>query len=963
MFDFRTRLTNIIQQKNHTHTAFAHPGQGALLTSDPHRSAEITVDKRGAMDGTSLLHYRILRKIGQGGMGEVYLAEDTRLGKLVAIKTLPDSIRGDKHRLKRFRNEAKAAARLDHPNIVQIYGIEEADDLIFFVMEYVEGKPLAECIGKKGITVDQFYDWFIPITGALAHAHDMGVIHRDLKPANIMISDEGIPKILDFGLARIERRDVENYAPQELPTLSSEATTIEKDILASFTSSMTSPNAVVGTPAYMAPEQAQGQSVDFRSDLFSLGIVMYESLTGIQPFRGDNTLSTFSNLLQRDPSPTTHIKPASPGGLWRLIRRCLQKVPNQRYQATLDVLIDLEELQANKDSNTVELETGVYPSMPDSPFGQWCMSTVLSTGVMIFLAGVLAFYAIDKWWSPVPTEKLVRKFKMPIEGTLSRQDNPVISPDGKKIAYTHKGRLWVRELEKTEAREIPDTQGADSPFWAPESDWIGYVQDYGVEDKPKILVKSALDGGKKTILCDLPGYAVWGATWGPEGYIIVSIMTDYTRAELYQVSDQSGPLEPLLQPDSLDQELMLGYPHYLSGDLGILYSVLKSDTTSHIYVYSAGQKNHILSDPRQLGVIAPVYDPAGFLVYRYGAVTRGEIWAVQFDINNMKAGAPFLITQNGSDPSVSREGTMVYRTTTPRDQQLVWVNRNGTLENRVGDTQRVINYISLSPDNQRIAVSGLEDANWDVWVHNNNGTKKRISFHDFFDGDPTWSPDGSEIVFAGKTSEDVPASLYITQSDGRGEVRSLEQQATTLGMPSWSSDGRYILFQAEDEDGQWGLWYLDLNNNTGATLFLNSVSNEITPVFSPGGTYVAYASDITGSFEVYVRPFPPSTGIWQVSHNGGLCPRWNDQGNELFFLEENSLMVTAVNTENGFQNDMPRKLFSGDQLGTKLYDTSDPNHRVYDVSSDANLIIVAKSVGEMTMDLMMVQNWREEFNR
>ena len=428
--------------------------------------------------GKTIGHYRIIRQLGQGGMGEVYLAEDTRLKRQVAIKVLPESLRSNTDRLARFRTEAEAAARLKHSNIAPIFALEESvgrqgASLLFIVMEYVEGQPLYAHIPQDGMDLDSFFRIFIPLSDALAHAHTHDVTHRDLKPGNIMIAEDGTPKILDFGLARITRPEPEEAS---LDAVDSDAPTMTMDPNAPLPAqeapqappkSLTEGMQFMGTPAYMSPEQAQRQRVDHRTDLFSFGVVMYEALTGTRPFQGDTLESLIGHILVSEPEPVTQVKPVTPYTLWQVTRMCLQKDRDERMQTARQLHTELRHVREEVVAGTVLLDANAIETQPVLvPFWRQPIG-IGAIALMTLVIGIIGAWLL----TPEPPDPPLRKFQWAVEGL----GQPVISPDGAKLAYVagNPRRLWIRDLDSTVPREIPDSDGAYAPFWSPGSDQVG----------------------------------------------------------------------------------------------------------------------------------------------------------------------------------------------------------------------------------------------------------------------------------------------------------------------------------------------------------------------------------------------------------------------------------------------------------------------------------------------------------
>ncbi|MCY4545681.1 MAG: protein kinase, partial [Gemmatimonadetes bacterium] len=525
--------------------------------------------------GDAILHYRIEKSLGKGGMGEVYLAEDTRLKRKVALKVLPEDLARDPVLLQRFRVEAEAAAKLNHPNIAQVFATEEArleDDragkdgergdsgrtINFITMEYVSGRPLHEHLSGKPLPLDTFFDWFLPIADALDHAHERGVAHRDLKPANVMVTEDGAPKVLDFGLARITpggSDDGENDAP---------------------TMSLTQAGTVIGTPAYMSPEQATGSHGDHRSDIFSLGVMMYEALTGSRPFTGDHYVSIISSTLKDEPEAVGEYNRDVPPSLNRIVRRCLGKDPRARYQSILDVGHDLADSREEfKSAPAAGFAVGA--SKAGSAESILRSRSVLAACVLGLAAAVLGLAAVLGWFQ-VPAPEPVRKFQVTLDN-LGR-GNVAISPDGTRLAYVYDKRLWVRSLDQVEGREIPGTDDVNEVFWSPDSRYIGYLVR-------RTIWKVMADGGGQVRICDLPDLRLTGISWGGDGQILFSMVGRSSGVGLYSVTEHGGDPVLLMRPDIEGSELGYLTPVSLAEYNLRLYAVARtSDDMEEIAVLS-----------------------------------------------------------------------------------------------------------------------------------------------------------------------------------------------------------------------------------------------------------------------------------------------------------------------------------------------------------------------------------------
>jgi|GEM_PF-1285334 len=926
---------------------------------------------------TTILHYRIIDKLGQGGMGEVYLAEDTRLKRKVALKVLPDELSDDRERLQRFRIEAEAVAQLNHPNIAQIYAIEEADLVPedgkspsypqFITMEYVEGKSLHEHLSQERLPLDTFFEWFLPLADALGHAHERGIVHRDLKPGNIVISDKGVPKILDFGLARITQ-DEAGKADSEAPTMT-----------------LTQAGTIIGTPAYMSPEQATGQHSDHRSDIFSLGILMYEVLTGQRPFTGDHYVSVISSTLKDEPAPLTTANPNIPYTLNRIVKHCLQKNLRNRYQSILDVHHDLADAKEESQHGIVaDLTNGVREATTRVK-PHWSRPTVLIPivmGIMAIMIGFIAIFAPRPEIPPEPLRKLLRKFQIPIDNIASNY--AALSPDGAMITYIHKKKLWVRRLDQVESRELPDTDEADYLFWSPESDYIGYRNQ-------EALWKIAPDGSGRSRLCDLPDGRLAGVSWGTDGIIVFSSLNLRSGGNLYAVPDRGGDPTLIMEPDKEQSEWGLISPVTLpefnlkiyavwshgdpeeAADLAEKYREntnlrfmisLARLTSTKIVVDSPGEPRRELPLPGEFLSVAG-YASTGHLLYYRGSIPRqGDLWAVPFSATLGEiTGEPFPVVRQADALSLAADGTMAYRQVPRPTFQLALVDRRGRLEETIGEPQEWIGEPVFSPDETRIVAETMVNANLGLWHYDRErGIRNRLTFAEYEYSTPAWKPDGRHLIFsisplltAGRRGRRGGDLLMQLAADGSAEMTSLTADSLRGSDPILSVDGKYIIFMRR---GNVQYTSLAEAENTRPQTLIQDRGWIWDPVLSPDNRYLAYVSSRQNDRpEVFVTQFPSGNGQWQVSSNGGGSPRWSSEGNELFYIEDGTMMAASILKGDGFRFDPPVALFEGLQ-GSRPGRFRFSN---YDVTDDGQHFLIVKNAEETIPMLTIVENWIREF--
>ena len=896
--------------------------------------------------GKNIGHYRIIRQIGKGGMGEVYLAEDTSLKREVAIKVLPETLRNDPERLARFRREAEAAGKLKHPNIAVIHALEDMDGLTFIVMEYVEGKPLSAHIPTDGMDLDTFFATFGPLADALSHAHGHGRIHRDLKPGNIMIAEDGTPKILDFGLARISR-------PESNPVdVDSEASTLTmkpgEPLPEMCPPSITQGRAFMGTPAYMSPEQIETKQVDHRTDLFSLGIVMYEALTGQRPFKGENIESIIGRILTENPTAVTELKPITPHQLWWTVRKCLQKDREDRIQTAHELCTDLQGVQEEVDAGTVLVDASAMPKSEPVPF--WRQPAAIGLAAVTLIVGLVA-----AWFLKPVSQSPLRKFTMAIEPVDSPAYNgPAISPDGTMIVYRQEdgpnATLWIRDLDAVTPRELPDTGGGMRPFWSPNSDFVAYFTD----GQPPTLRKVSVEGGPSIQLCEFPrgGTVPRGGAWRPDGTIVFGA-ADFGSAAgvLYSVSSQSGEPVVFAEADTSLGRRGFIYPALLP-DGSILYAAAVDKEAGALMVQK-GQDRRMIMHNRGERIAFPAYSLSGHILYQRGFPESKGVWAVPFD-GTLVTGESFPVDANGGYPTVSFDGTLVYRSTAVTWGQLAWVDRRGKVLGMIGRPQGYMVTPALSPDGRRVAVSaGKGGTNRDIWVHDiERGTASPLTFDSVINLFPVWSPEGDQIAYSSNRGR--PADIYLVRSDGLGESRVLTTMPTQEWVTDWSKDGQYIACMIQDLEGIINSWMIPLEGDQKPVRLTDKPSQG--PKISPNGRYVAYTSGESGQNEIYVQPFPSGKVRWQVSTSGGVGARWNGKGDELFYVEgDGRLVVVSVDTDRGFTYGTPQPLFTFEGIEALPLN--------YDVTGDGQRFVVVQDVEEdvQTTTMTIVQNWYTEF--
>jgi serine/threonine-protein kinase len=797
--------------------------------------------------GTRLGPFEILSAIGAGGMGEVYRARDTRLDRTVAIKILPDHLSGRENLRERFEREAKTIASLNHPHICTLYDTGHQDQIDFLVMEYIEGETLAQRLAKGALPIQQVLQYAIEIADALDKAHRKGITHRDLKPGNIMLTKSGT-KLLDFGLAKLAQEASPIASESQLPTM--------KDAI-------TAQGTILGTLQYMAPEQVEGKEVDSRTDIFAFGVVVYEMATGKKAFEGKSQASLMAKILETDPPPMTALAPMTPLSLDRVVKRCLAKDPDDRWQSARDLCEELRWIAG--DGNAV--------ARAPSSFSKNNWLTITLESLVALMA--LTIVALAIWAFKPPASKAVTRFVIPLPAGqhLTTRTALAISPDGTRIVYAAgsgnlTSRLYLRAMDGLEGREIPGTEGAADPFFSPNGQWLGFTQSTK-------LMKVPLDGGSPISLdanIGLNNGTFYGATWGAKGTI--AYVTS-TSAPVEQIPDSGGqPPSPLTRLEK--GEVSHRWPEFLpaGSDLLFVASQLSGNANSRIVAQLyGGERRDLLS-----GGFRPRFAASGHLVY----VRESNLIAAPFDPKGLRLLGPSVMVQEGiavdlnnltAQYAISSTGTLVYvpGSAVTRQLKLVWVDRNGREQPIPGQAH---NYVlpRLSPDGRRVAV-GIEEADSQVWTYDlGRDTLTRLTFEGGANVDPIWTPDGKRIVFKGAKNR-----LYWQPADGSAgaELLTSSELAGNNVPGSWTPDGKVLTF-------------MEINPNTGYDVymlkdgkpqpFVSTAALETAPRFSPDGRFVAYASDESGRLEVYVRPYPGPGGKWQISTEGGGEPVWNPKG-------------------------------------------------------------------------------------
>ena len=887
------------------------------------------------MIGKTLSHYKVLEKIGQGGMGEVYRAEDTNLSRDVAIKVLPEQFTKDPQRLARFEREAKLLASLNHPNIAAIYGFEEADDVRFLAMELVPGETLQERVAKGPVPVEEALEVCRQIAEGVEAAHEKGVIHRDLKPANVKVTPEGKVKILGFGLAKAFEEEVPAADISQSPTLTEE---------------MTRAGVILGTAAYMSPEQAKGKPVDKRADLFAFGAVLYELLTGKRAFGGETITETIAKVLESEPKWEL-LPENTPWTIRSLLRRCLTKDPHDRLDGIANVRIEIKlALAEPRTAPPVGVGGAAQPTQ---------RSWVMTVGLVV-LGAVIASLTFWLLIQPSSPEQSLSRFVIrpspPIVLASGGANDLAISPDGRQLVYMGVGeggsQLYLRSLDDFVDRPIPGTANSGGwVFFSPDGESLGFF----AEGK---LKKTSLAGGSPITLCDAPT-GIRTGNWFED--TIVFTANFESGQGLYRVSANGGEPEMLATVNSDEGELRYRLSDFLPDGKDLLFSI-RSNTGFQIGVLSleTGERKVVLENARQARYLS-----TGHLVYEQART--GNLMAVPFDLAALEVtgdSVPVVqearqTTSGSIDYAISNNGTLVYVPSTSTgglDRTLVWVDREGQEEPLAAEPQ---GYESprISPDGLRLAVTINESGGSDVWIYElEREILTRLTFDPAADHYPVWTPDGQRIVFdSGRVG--AGHNLFWKAADGTGQAERLTTSPSNHTARSFSPDGKRLVF---GEGTPVKMQVLSMEGERTSQPLFQSQFYENHGMISPDGQWIAYESPESGRLEVYVRPFPNvEEGKWQISRDGGIEPVWAPRGQELFYRNGEAMMVVGIKTEPTFTAGSPAVLFTGRYtMGGTVVD--------YDISPDGQRFLMMKEAGEGEVppaQINVVLNWFEELKR
>jgi Tol biopolymer transport system component len=859
-------------------------------------------------------------------MGEVYKGKDTRLGRDVAIKVLPAHLTDDPDVKARFEREARAISQLTHPHICTLYDVGNADGVEYLVMELLEGQTLADRLEKGPLPTEQVLKFGVEIADALDRAHRAGIVHRDLKPGNVMLTKSGV-KLLDFGLAKVA---ASGEAASELSSLPTQASR-----------PLTQKGTVMGTFQYMAPEQLEGKEADARTDIFALGCVLYEMATGKRAFTGATQASLISAIMTKDPEPISAVAPLAPPALDRLVKSCLAKDPEDRWQNARDVRNELTWI--GQGGSQASVPAPAVARRKSRERLAWAATIIATSAAAIAIAAALR--SADR----------ARRLDQPLRSSIVMPENTAVrgvalSPDGRRLAFVARdssgqSHLWVRALDSYAVTPLPGTESSSFPFWSPDGRFVGFFADGK-------LKKIDASGGPPQVICDAP--EARGGSWSREGEIVFAPVVD---GGLFRVSASGGVPSVLTKIDPARGETSHRWPFFLPDGRHYLYLVANFASPGDVSGMGIYERSLDSSSEKPVSSarssVAFIPSSSGGLEGSLLLFRDGNLMIQPLDGKNSRVtGEPVPIaedvqyfpqTQYGLF-SASRNGTFVYQArSAPGVSQLLWLDRSGTQIGSLGVPANQSNP-RLSPDGKRIAldITDRQSGNTDVWIYEaSGGIPSRFTSHPSLDTTPVWSPDGARIVF--NSLRQGHPDIYEKSSNGVGNDDPILVNPRTKYPVDWSRDGRFILFRAIDESTNFELWYLPAGERQ-AIPYLKSKFGVSHGQFSPDGKWVAYASNESGRWEVYVSSFPAPGGNWKISSAGGSEPRWRSDGKEVFYLaSDGKLMAATVNEGPPFEAGVAAALFQTRRRerisATDLFS--------YDVSADGQRFLVNTDVGEV----------------
>jgi eukaryotic-like serine/threonine-protein kinase len=904
--------------------------------------------------GSKLGQFTIHSQLGAGGMGEVYEAEDTRLHRRVALKVIRRDVAADPVRRARLEREASAVAMLNHPNIVTVHSLEEHEGALFITMELIEGSTLAAALPEGGFPLERLLRLSLQLADALAAAHECGIVHRDLKPANIMITQDGAVKVLDFGLSRL----AVHHDPGEATA----------DIL-------TRDDHLVGTAPYMSPEQIEGNEADTRSDIFALGVVMFEMATGKRPFMGPTPLATLTSIVKDEAPFASTVNPQVPQQVARMIDRCLTKPRARRMQSAVDLRGQLDDLLRMLESGVWDVRTDISPRLRafgrSGPIRLTNRAAFLSVAVPLAAAGLL-WVEFGRESTSGAVDRRVTRFSidLPKGTTIGAGYNRslALSPDGSQLGLTpFPGPVYIRRFDRLEAQPLesaasPGFRGG--PVFSPDGSTLSFIEGNGIISSRRPFYKAALSGGATVKLADYDAFHE--GDWASDGWIY------YTAAYpggIVRVRESGGSIEPVTELDVQHGERSHRFARLLPGGNALIYTVafdgISNYDDARIDAWDLKTRQH---KTLITGATSAAYSPSGHLVY----ARAGKLFAAPFDVSRLQVtGASFPVVDgvimSGNTGvaqfSVSLRGDLAYAPGSAADghRTLVWVDRSGKEEPLPLPPSSYL-YPRLSPDGHYLAVE-MEGPNHDLYIYDFARSVLTKITTDGLSHDPVWTPDGKRIVF--RSWQAGGMTMWTMPVDRSAAATRLDPTGNRQSPVSISPDGRFLSFDQKDAESGDDAWVLPLEGRETAQPVARSRFDEGSAKFSPDGRWIAYSSAESGRPQVYIQPFPGPGPKVQVSNDPGTDPQWRRTGGELYYRSRGRMMVVSVATSPTVRVTAPRELWaepkytggSGSSCGMPGVTSSN-----YDVTPDGQRFLMVRDddVGVASSRVVVVMNWAEE---
>jgi serine/threonine-protein kinase len=873
------------------------------------------------MIGKTVGHFKIIEKIGEGGMGIVYKAEDRKLDREVALKFLPSATLSNQNEKDRFVREAKAAAALNHPNIAHIYAIEEIGDQMFIAMEYIDGENLHEKLNSaqsSPLPLDKAIDYAIQISHGLKAAHDKDIVHRDVKSANMMVTKKGTVKIMDFGLAKLSNKSL----------LTHEGTTL-------------------GTVAYMSPEQAQGNSVDHRSDIWSLGVILYEIISGKLPFIGDYEQAVIYNILNNEYEPLTAVRSGVPIALDGVIAKCLTKDPDMRYQHVDEIPADLKAALENKNtvSRIVVQEEKQKPqaTVKSKSVIGWQFQLIIAV-TLVALAVLLTYIFLT---DADHGDTRSYRFELTMTGN-SLESALAISPDGKSCAYTGldiegKKHLYLSKFDQFERISIASAENFINPFFSPDGNWLGYFNG-------QLIKKVAVSGGAPIPLGEARGFGV--AHWSEDNEIVYSV-----GRGIFRLNSTSGVTDTLLKVDVSSKEVEYRNPYVLPGGRAILYSVrVEQGWRTDIIDLDTGRKKELI----EKGISAR-YISSGHLVYQDW--NEEALFIIPFDTDDLEiSGAPQRVVEQAryirfgaTDYSFSSNGVLMYsKLSTSSGGEVCWVDKNGIVS-MITDLPGQYVQPRISPDGKKLILRKI-GVQCQLWLYDIERGTLALMTMEGDNHDPIWSPDGRYFYF--HRAEYGITTIFRQRADGSQGAQLLAQSTGfSPRLTSLSGNGQLLLFNEENPFTGSDVLSLSFNDPEKFEPILQEKINESSACLSPNGKWMIYTSDESGREDVYLRPFPGEGPKILVSKGGGSSAKWSPDGKSIYYISLNKMMKVSVSYQPELTISAPQQLFSGDFFLRGLYN--------YDISPDGEkfVMIYDKFENRNAQIYRIVLNWFDELKQ